>query len=214
MGVLFDDVARTLATERSRRRALQTLVGAMLGSLVAASPRVALAQGNSQCAHFCAAVFGADTPAAGQCTSDAAHGKGLCYTCGPASTGGAKSICCARNGSGVCTSYGAATCCTAPQTCGGGGTAGVCGCTPKTCPTGVCGQISNGCGGTLNCTCGTGQICSNGQCVTPATTTTLAPTCTPLGGPCNLLNPGACCSLTCCAAGVNGCPGPGPCCCV
>jgi hypothetical protein len=39
--------------------------------------------GNSTCAHFCATVFGADTPAAGQCTSDAAHGKGLCYECGP-----------------------------------------------------------------------------------------------------------------------------------
>ncbi|CAG8748337.1 14049_t:CDS:1, partial [Dentiscutata erythropus] len=30
------------------------------------------------------------------------------------------------------------------------------------------------------------------------TTTVCAPTCVPDGGPCDLGNPGACCSLTCC----------------
>jgi len=36
--------------------------------------------GNSACAAFCAQVFG-DTKAAGQCTSQAAHGAGPCYSC-------------------------------------------------------------------------------------------------------------------------------------
>jgi hypothetical protein len=201
----FDSLARTLAGGASRRGVLRVLGGAVLGTLVAAPTQTVLAAGNSACAHFCAATFGADTPAASQCTSDAAHGRGLCYTCGPASAGGTKSICCPRNGRGLCTSYSTATCCTAPQTCGGGGTPGVCGCTPTTCPTGVCGPISNGCGGTVNCICGTGQICSNGQCVTPTTTTTPAPTCTPPGGPCDLTNPGACCNQACFCASAA-CP--------
>jgi hypothetical protein len=118
----FDSLARTLADGTSRRGVFRALGGVMLGSLVAASPRAVLAQtssGNSACAHFCAAVFGADTPAASQCTSDAAHGKGLCYTCGPASTGGTKSICCPKNGAGQCSSYSVATCCTSGQTCSG-----------------------------------------------------------------------------------------------
>jgi hypothetical protein len=77
----FDDLARTLATGASRRGVLKAIGGAVLGSLVAAPPQPVLAD-NSACAHFCASVFGADTRAAGQCTSDAAHGKGLCHTCG------------------------------------------------------------------------------------------------------------------------------------
>lgn len=42
--------------------------------------------GNAACAHFCADLFG-DTPAAGTCTSEAAHDTGTCYECGPASDG-------------------------------------------------------------------------------------------------------------------------------
>ena len=42
--------------------------------------------GKAACAQFCAQVFG-DTKAAGQCTSEAAHGTGLCDQCGPASNG-------------------------------------------------------------------------------------------------------------------------------
>lgn len=58
--------------------------------------------------------------------------------------------------------------CTSPQTCGGGGTKGVCGCTPTTCEAEQknCGDIPDGCGGTLGCgqctgdpeTCGGGGV--------------------------------------------------------
>jgi hypothetical protein len=113
----FDTLARTLAMGASRRQALWTVGGALVGALVASPARQVLAQGNSACARFCAATFGAETPAAGQCTSDAAHGRGLCYTCGPASAGGTKPICCPRNPNGTCPSSGSATCCAAGQSC-------------------------------------------------------------------------------------------------
>jgi hypothetical protein len=38
--------------------------------------------------------------------------------------------------------------------------------------------------------------------------------CLPTGAPCEFNNPQACCSTTCCAAGLGGCdPNGGPCCC-
>jgi hypothetical protein len=43
--------------------------------------------------------------------------------------------------------------CTAPDTCGGGGTPNVCGCVPITCGAADCGEIPDGCGGTLTCPC-------------------------------------------------------------
>ncbi len=51
--------------------------------------------------------------------------------------------------------------CTAPQSCGAGGVPNVCGCAPTTCAAlgKNCGQVPNGCGGTLNC----------GACATPLT---------------------------------------------
>ncbi len=116
----FDELTKALATATSRRQALRRIAG-MLGGTVLAGlfPGLALAD-NSACAHFCADVFGADTPAAGQCTSDAAHHKGLCYSCGPASPGGTKPICCPENSSGYCTNYSSAICCTSGQTCQNG----------------------------------------------------------------------------------------------
>src|SRR5258708_6827005 len=113
----FDAVTKALATPSSRRRALRR-IGGILGGTVLAGwlPGVALAD-TSACAHFCASVFGADTPAADQCTSDAAHHTGLCYTCGPASQGGTQPICCPENSSGQCTSYSSATCCTSLEIC-------------------------------------------------------------------------------------------------
>lgn len=88
----FDTIARTLGTQRSRRGVMKTLGASALGALgLAGINRVVAAPGspggNSACAHFCAATFGADTPAADQCTSDAAHSGGLCYSCaGPEGT--------------------------------------------------------------------------------------------------------------------------------
>ena len=61
--------------------------------------------------------------------------------------------------------------CTAPATCGGGGTPSVCGypdggtCNPTTCTKlGFnCGQVGDGCGGTLNCgTCTSPDTCGGG----------------------------------------------------
>ena len=82
----FDDLTRALAGSTSRRQALKLLGGGLLAALV---PGAALAKGggNSACTNFCAQVFGANKREAGKCTSEAAKGKGLCYTCGPKSDG-------------------------------------------------------------------------------------------------------------------------------
>jgi hypothetical protein len=62
--------------------------------------------------------------------------------------------------------------CQLPETCGGGGVAGRCGSSPTTCvpipPStacagGVCGPVSNGCGGTVQCGgCPSGTTCGGG----------------------------------------------------
>src|SRR5215469_1191909 len=103
----FDELTKILATSTSRRAALRRIGGILGGTALAGLfPGLAFAS-NRDCAHFCNAVFGADTPAAIQCTSDAAHGRGLCHTCGSANP---SSICCTRNSSGFCTSYSGAQC--------------------------------------------------------------------------------------------------------
>src|SRR5689334_3389803 len=67
----FDDLTKTIATATSRRQALRRIGGILGGTALAALfPGLAFAS-NSVCAKFCAAVFGANTPAAKQCTSDA-----------------------------------------------------------------------------------------------------------------------------------------------
>ncbi len=44
-------------------------------------------------------------------------------------------------------------------------------CAPKACAAGVCGAQSDGCGDTIQCTCGAGQVCeSNSTCCTPLST--------------------------------------------
>ncbi len=116
----FDAFTKAIATATSRRQALRR-IGAMLGGTALAGLFPGLARAdNSACAHFCASVFGADTPATAQCTSDATHHKGLCYTCGPASPGGTRPICCPENPNGTCNSYSSATCCTSEQVCQNG----------------------------------------------------------------------------------------------
>ena len=138
----FDDLTKALATATSRRQALGRIGGTLAGSLLAAWPftqALAAGGGNSACAHFCAEVFGADTPAARQCTSDAAHGKGLCSTCG--SNADPSSICCTRNSRGFCSNYSP----TLPCSCG----------TNQTCCNGTC----------SDCPCG--QVMFHGACATP-----------------------------------------------
>ncbi len=77
---IFDEVTKSLATLTTRRQALRRIGGILGGTALAGLfPGLALAHGNSGAAHFCNAVFGANTPAAAQCTSDAAHHTGLYY---------------------------------------------------------------------------------------------------------------------------------------
>ncbi len=169
----FDELTKALARPTSRRQALKGALGALVGGVVATflPGRAALA-GTSACAHFCDSVFGADTPAAMQCISDAAHHKGLCYTCGPASAGGTKSICCPKNASGSCTSYSSATCCGSSATCLGGSccaNANVCGstCLAAPCAASQCLQC-DATTGTCVSSCASGQTClCNGSCAKP-----------------------------------------------
>jgi hypothetical protein len=83
MAHYFDELVTGLAEGRSRREMLKlagaTLMG--LGTAIAFwRPKAVLAQGNSECAHFCNEVF-PPGPERGKCKSDAAHGIGLCIEC-------------------------------------------------------------------------------------------------------------------------------------
>jgi hypothetical protein len=78
----FDDLTKALATSTSRRQALKALAATAIGSLLSLGGNGTTFASNSTCAKFCNAVFGADTAAANQCISDAAHHTGLCYTSG------------------------------------------------------------------------------------------------------------------------------------
>jgi len=148
----FDDLSRRLAVVPSRRGVLKGLGGGLAGALLwRAGP--ANAAGNSTCAQFCASTFGADTAAASQCTSEAAKGRGLCYTCGPKSTGGTKSICCTRTAAGTCSTYSGASCCT---TTAANATA--------TCVNGICGTTCNAGYKDCNGSCIPNTLCCNGAC--------------------------------------------------
>jgi hypothetical protein len=198
----FDDLTRTLASTTSRRGAFRRIAGILAGGTVGGatlfelSAGVALADGgNSDCADFCNAIF-APGSARGQCKSDAAHGTGLCYTCGPKSSGGSQAICCPTDSNGQCTSYSSATCCGSGQTCQSG-TCVVATCTgvvlcngtcahpcdpfnpPHACPCGSCyidndfqhGYCITGGGSRASCNtdcdCMTGEFCSSAGCLTP-----------------------------------------------
>jgi hypothetical protein len=164
----FDNLTRALATPTSRRRAFRRLGGILAGGTVAGvaltsvSPGVALASSTYDCLYFCESVFPAGSNRT-QCTSDAAHGTGLCYSAGPRSTGGSKSICCPADANGQCTSYSGATSCGSGQTC----THGTCvsTCSGKTLLNGTCAQSCSG-----SCSCGfcvsdllQGSYCTNAQ---------------------------------------------------
>jgi hypothetical protein len=109
----FDELAKGLANNTiSRRDALRWAGGALLGSVMASVPGMALAApkpnkgGNRACAKFCAQTFGADTPEADRCTSEAAENRpgNLCSICN-------------ANAANVCGSGSSATCCGAGQAC-------------------------------------------------------------------------------------------------
>jgi hypothetical protein len=193
----FDSLARSLGRPTSRRGALGLVVGVLAlrgeGAAGVAKPRHrhqerakqrakrhraqasaskpaacrATTASNSACAKFCARTFGADTPAASRCTSDATKCQGPCYQCGPACTDHCQTLC-----GTTCTTLGTNTNCTAcadvcvaPETCGGGTGKG-CGCSDNgaACQGKNCDDVTNNCGKTVSCgTCtGTGQTCGGG----------------------------------------------------
>ena len=164
----FDDLTRVVATSTSRRQAIRRIVGLLFGGTVGGAalaeltPGIALADGgNSDCAHFCNAVF-APGSARGQCKSDAAHGTGLCYTCGPKSPGGSQAICCSTNSNGQCTSYSSATCCGSGQTCTNGTCVATC--SGVILSNGTCAQPCSP-NGTCSCTgCGEDLETLNNYC--------------------------------------------------
>jgi hypothetical protein len=86
------------------------------------------------------------------------QGTGLCYTCGPASSAGTRSICCTRNGTGHCTDYNSATCCPSGYVCQHGSCVQVCAQAFQPCTT------DSDCCGNLVCgqqavTSPAGQVC-------------------------------------------------------
>ena len=162
----FDELTKALATATSRRQALRRIGGILGGTALAGLFPGLVFASNSTCAKFCNAVFGADTPAANQCISDAAHGKGLCNTCGSATP--PSSICCTRNASNYCTSYSGAACCSSSATCLNGSccaNANVCGstCLAAPCAASQC-QKCDPTTGTCVSTCTSTQTCIGGNC--------------------------------------------------
>jgi hypothetical protein len=183
----LDSLARGLANGSiSRRKAIKFIAATTLGGILGLSGIGTASAKNKTCAQWCAAVFGANTPAAGRCTSDAAHGKGLCSSssCGPATL--PSSVCCTRNSSNNCTSYSGASCpCDSGRCLTCDSSTGTCvGCTSgQTCVNGSCCVNANVCGSTclaapcdssqcLRCDpstgtcvgCPSGETCLNGSC--------------------------------------------------
>ena len=86
MSEWLDNVARTLASGASRRDILKQLGRGVAGvAVLSALPGTAEAtekdkRGNKACVEFCKQLPKRER---GECVSQAAHGKGPCYECGP-----------------------------------------------------------------------------------------------------------------------------------
>jgi hypothetical protein len=217
----FDDLTKALASATSRRQALKTIAATTIGGILGLGGIGSAFAKNMTCAQWCAAVFGDNTPADEQCSADAAHHTGLCYSCGPQSPGGGvtpSSICCTRTSSGYCTSYSSATCCGSSATCLNGSccaNANVCGstCLAAPCDSSQCLKCDPTSGTCVGCP--SGQSCLNGSCCPnsqvcngvccPSGQSCLNGSCCPNSRVCN----GVCCPPTqSCQSGQCGC-GPG-----
>jgi hypothetical protein len=167
----FDELTKALATSTSRRQALKTIAATTIGGILGLGGIGSAFAKNMTCAQWCAAVFGDNTPADEQCSADAAHHTGLCYSCGPQSPGGGvtpSSICCTRTSSGYCTSYSSATCCGSSATCLNGSccaNANVCGstCLAAPCDSSQCLKCDPTTGACVS-TCTSTQTCIGGTC--------------------------------------------------
>jgi hypothetical protein len=211
-GKRFDDLTRGLTGGHSRRGVLKGLGVAALGA--AGLGRFARADaasgGNSACAHFCTASF-PPGPARGACVSDAAHGAGVCYGCGPAAPAGSGAQLCGGvcvdptsnlSNCGACGTVCATDVANASPTC----VNGVCG---FTCGGGLtaCGDVCVDLTTVSNCG-GCGNVCSGDDCNAPVCAATgcgLTPTneggsCNGGAGTCNagvcVANPTTCVGIT------------------
>jgi hypothetical protein len=241
----FDELTKALASSTSRRHALKLIATASIGSLFGLGgvstafgrhnrrkARITAPsgpKGNRNCAKWCAQVFGPNTSAAGQCTSDATHNRGLCVQCGSATP--PSSICCVRNTSGFCNGTAGAQCpCDSSQckTCDSSGTC-VSTCSPsQTCCSGTCRQCcadsdctsgQHCCSGTCHqcCVdndCPTGQTCQSGTCVVVCTPNCAGKTCgdNGCGGSCGTCPDGQRCSNGQCVPCPSTCSTNGDCC--
>jgi hypothetical protein len=96
--------------------------------------------------------------------------------------------------------------CTAPQTCGGGGSPNQCGCTPlstvQACAQASpgCGDVSDGCGGTVHCVCNVCACCCDND-LHPGDTSQCLPVdiCPLAANPYPFTSPSECESLLCAA---------------
>lgn len=165
----FDDLAKRLATRRSRRGVLKALGTATLAALgLGMSEGTALAKDKGDCrsaGHPCegnqSCCTGLECRVTGpgsaarcmepSCTPTTCLAQGV--TCGPILDGCGGTLDCGS--------------CSAPQTCGGGGAPGVCGCTDEsqsiTCAN-RCGTVFNNCGRAVDCgpcCVAAGQACTN-----------------------------------------------------
>jgi hypothetical protein len=87
MGEHFDELARALASGRSRRQALRSfaagVAGAALASLMPGRSAEASTNASAACARFCNTAFAAIPGAAVFCITQSVIGKGACFECGP-----------------------------------------------------------------------------------------------------------------------------------
>jgi hypothetical protein len=175
----FDTLTRTLGQRLPRRGALGLLGGlAALGLEEVAGKQRSKQRGKTRsagdpkggktrctpvkaCAKWCAAVYGADTPGAGVCTSQATKCRGMCGDAGSSCVDrpDPTTVCCTKTPDGGCDPTMPVGCCRGTDTCGGGGTPGTCGsCTPS-CAGNTCGD--DGCGGSCG-TCSGSDTCGGG----------------------------------------------------
>lgn len=90
----LDKLAMAVAGGRSRRAVLQAGLAVAGAAVLSLLPMRALAASNESCAQFCQQL--SPGKLRGKCVEDAAHGKGLCFACGPkgTNTGLCGSTCC------------------------------------------------------------------------------------------------------------------------
>jgi hypothetical protein len=195
-GERFDSFAKTLGQSNSRRGFVRA-IGVGLASLLVGGfgTERALADtgvpgmgGNSACDTFCDATFVGQ--AQGSCTSQAAHGTGPCYTCGPAAPAGAPQACNVGTSAAACCPAATPTCC-GNTTCVNLQSNGNCGACGHVCPGPTSGSGTPTCtGGVCGITCSTGQTLCGTACVNEQT---------------DVNNCGACAHA--CAAGSGCCNG-------